>query len=446
MPSCTKEHNPTVYVKASKRYKQIMADYKERDEPMAIKAWKVLPSPKNRLGAPLNINYIHVDLAGNVLNKNGWDPKRPKPGVVVRRTNPDKIKKLREHAKTMHATAPRLFPPVAVDSPEAIYECIAANHLTCLLNLIGNQMVSDITKQSFAVPKDDNELKNVVESGHVYYIIRDDIPDEDLEFLSEYLNSDQHENQCTSEIATLSQVDRAIAQELKNTPHPKVSTIVRIVSNESMLKLRPDNIGDMAHYCINLSGTSQLKQLVNWHSRYVNPRELTVSPVWLGGAAKAMGKTFPLSLMGMTFLQYRGDLKTLQTRPNPDISRAIGLPEINSLMKDSTIGNLEKTEEFLRDTIKLLQVELQGILGEVQTDFAFNLLQEAAARLLLSKDMKLEFEHGVSGKWTMAKLESLRAAWVRHLEDKHKFLKGLGANYGIVAEDIGSSVPDDEVI
>ena len=57
-------------------------------------------------------------------------------------------------------------------------------------------------------------------------------------------------------------------------------------------------------------------------------------------------------------------------------------------MKDSTIGNIEKTEWFLRDTIKLLQVELLGILGEVQTDFAFNLLQEAAARLLLSKDMK----------------------------------------------------------
>ena len=122
MPSCTKEHNPTVYVKASKRYKQIMADYKERDEPMAIKAWKVLPSPKNRLGAPLNIPYIHVDLAGNILNTNGWDPKRPKPGVAVRRTNPDKVKKLREHAKTMHATAPRFVPPVAVDSPEAIYE------------------------------------------------------------------------------------------------------------------------------------------------------------------------------------------------------------------------------------------------------------------------------------------------------------------------------------
>ena len=89
---------------------------------------------------------------------------------------------------------------------------------------------------------------------------------------------------------------------------------------------------------------------------------------------------------------------------------------------------------------------MQGILGEVQTDFAFNLLQEAAARLLLSKDMKLEFEHRVSGKWTMAKLESLRAAWVRHLEEKHNFLKGLGAKYGIVAEDIGSSVPDEEVI
>eukprot|EP00973_Karenia_brevis_P025210 3477223-Karenia_brevis.AAC.1 len=168
-------------------------------------------------------------------------------------------------------------------------------------------MTSEVSKVAFVPASDDNDLRQVVDSGHVYYILKDGIPDSDMEFLSEYLNSDQNENQVTSEISTLSQVDKCIAKMLEKTPHPTVSNVVKAVTSESLLKLRPDSIGDMAHYCISLSGTNLIQQLVGWHSRNVNPRELSVSPRWLADAAKAVGKRYPLTLLGLTLYQYRGE-------------------------------------------------------------------------------------------------------------------------------------------
>eukprot|EP00973_Karenia_brevis_P013108 1778600-Karenia_brevis.AAC.1 len=433
-PKCTPEHNASVFVKAAKRFRQILADYKERDQPMAIKAWKILPSPLNRLGAPLNIQYIHNGLASNV-HKKGYDPARPKPGVVIRRTNADKLKRLKEHALAMVSPTPRLFPPMHVDSPECCYECAGGNHLTTMIKMYEAKMTSDITHMTFHVPVDDKDLADVVDSGHIYYILRDDIPDADVEFLSEYLNSDQNENQCTSEISTLAQVDRAITKELVKTPHPKVSTIVKIVSGESMLKLRPDSIGDMAHFCINLAGTDAIKQLLAWHGRYIDPREMSISHRWLGDVAKIVGKPYPLVLMGLTFCQYRGEHKVVQTRPNPDISRSIGLPELNAMMKN--IEQLRSTEEFLRDTIKMFEETFKNkLISKDTSNMMFNWLQEAAARLLLSKDLNLEFDHKVSGKWTYPKLEELRKFWVKHIEYAFKDqLDGLQEDFGLAPED-----------
>eukprot|EP00973_Karenia_brevis_P067294 9359410-Karenia_brevis.AAC.1 len=109
-------------------------------------------------------------------------------------------------------------------------------------------MTSEVSKIAFVPGADDPDLSQVVETGHVYHILKDGIPDADLEFLSEYLNSDQNGNQATSEISTLGQVDKCIAKMLEKTPHPTVSDVVKSVSAESLLKLRPDTIGDMAHF------------------------------------------------------------------------------------------------------------------------------------------------------------------------------------------------------
>ena len=211
------------------------------------------------------------------------------------------------------------------------------------------------------MPADDDDLREKVQTGHHYIVLRDDIPDEDLAFVSEYLNSDQNQNQCTSEMSTLAQVLSAVEQELKNTPHPKVSAIVQAVAQASLVKQRPDNVGDMAHYVTNLIGTGYVNELMSWHSRHVNPKDMSITPRWLGDTAKTLGKESPLMLLAFTFVQYRGEVKLEQARPLPDVSRAVGLPELTSLVKDRT--NLRMAEEMVRDNRKLLANELEKLLG-----------------------------------------------------------------------------------
>ena len=49
--------------------------------------------------------------------------------------------------------------------------------------------MSDHRHHLFSAPPDEQELKDRVATGHSYFVLRDDVPDEDLIFLSEYLNS-----------------------------------------------------------------------------------------------------------------------------------------------------------------------------------------------------------------------------------------------------------------
>eukprot|EP00973_Karenia_brevis_P024091 3324346-Karenia_brevis.AAC.1 len=100
--------------------------------------------------------------------------------MLVRRTNADTIARLKAHAKNMADAARELHPPLYLDSPECCLECIGGNHLTCLLRMYEAGMTSEVSKVAFVPPADDKDLQQVVESGHVYYILKDGIPDSDM--------------------------------------------------------------------------------------------------------------------------------------------------------------------------------------------------------------------------------------------------------------------------
>ncbi len=441
---CSTDHQPSNFMKAAKRFKAIITTYAERDEPVPIQAWKVLPSPKNRLGAPLNLGYVHSDLGPNI-HKKGYDATRPKPGVVVHRTSPQKIQALKAHAEAMISGAPHMFPTYHFASPEVCFECVGGNHLTVVIRFYEAGYTSPVTNIKYVVPDDEEDLRDRVNRGHSYIVLRDDVPEDDLTFLSEYLNSDQDQNQCTSEVSSLSAVNKALLEELKVTPHPKVGKIVQTVSALSMIKLKADSIGDLAHYCANLANTPYVTEIINWHSRNVNPKEISISPRWLGDIAKTLGKSCPIVLKTMPLIQWRGELKLEQVRPLPDIARTIGMPEVNAQMKGTS--NIEFCETFCGDSRRMLEMFLNKQVGEPMANALFNDFEEAAVRLLFSKSLGVvKFEHSVAGKFTNAKLESLRHSWLPHIENNYDQLCGLRVKFGIVdMHAADAEKPDDEV-
>ena len=169
---CTTDHVPTQFVKDSKRFEHIISMWKERDDPMPIQCWKVLPSPFNRM---LNLAYVHGNLAPGVHTK-GFDASRPKPGCVVRRTNPATLKRLKDHAADVQCVAPELFPELHSSSPECCYECIGGDHLTLTFRFYHGSYTSPVTGITYKVADDEHALRDRVASGHLYVVLKDNPP------------------------------------------------------------------------------------------------------------------------------------------------------------------------------------------------------------------------------------------------------------------------------
>jgi hypothetical protein len=441
VPKITGEHNAANMLKAGKRYKQIIDAWKEKED-YPVKPWTVLPSPMNRW---INMPYAHCSLGPGIVEKS-FDPHRPKCGHVVRRTDPDKIKCLKNHARALSSSCPELWPPLHLDSPQVCMECVGGNHLFTVFKFFEASFTSPINGITYTLSNDEPDLVDRIQIGHPCIVLRDGIPDDDLAFLAEYLNADQNDNQGTSDMATLSAVNKVLVEELKTTPHPAIVKVISKVTEKSLLKLKADSIADQATFCAHLNPSLNLmEELMAWHSRHVNPKEMSVSPGWLGTTAKALGKIRPICLFGSTLIQYRGLNKLEQVRPSPDISRSIGLPEVNSVMKDPK--NIDECEELLGGVRNTIQPEIAKRLGsEKVAQSMFHKLVEAVCLLLYSKSLAtIDFHHKVSGKFTHDKMLAIQAAWLKQLEANNSELEGIALLFGIDMQhfDGGLDVPDD---
>ena len=141
-------HKADVYVKAAKRYKDIMSKYLKREKLIPFHYSQVYCSPFNRRGAPLNMKYVWEDLIPNMI-KDGVDSSRPKPGFVVDRAGDEKaLKRLCDHNQKMRAAAPHLYPPYE-ERRSATKEAIGGNHMTVSAECFDRNMVSPIKKTWF---------------------------------------------------------------------------------------------------------------------------------------------------------------------------------------------------------------------------------------------------------------------------------------------------------
>ena len=453
---CTDRMDARNFTKASLRLKALVANHgipKGKAEPVRIPASKngsteILPSPFNRLGRSLNLMYIHKDLGLNI-EKEGWQELRPTPGFVVRRTKSDTLKRLHEHNRALHANYGNLLPPLSI-TPTSNKECLGGNHLTMTIRMFGSDgsYTSPITGQVFKVPADDTSLAIIVGVGHHYYELDDDITDDDCKFISEILNSDQQQNQSNSEDHLRNMIAEAIGK-LVTVQRPTCTTtdVISAVMKESVVKLRPDQVGDMAGYVMQFHNSPYIRELTNWYAENVNPRELTVSSRWFMEIAKAWGKDRPLTKLGATFVQYRGLTVLSQPRPNPDLSRTIDAPMLNSLAAKH-VQNLDETESFLRNNRTSFEEYLADKIGREAGVRSIHWLEEAAVRLLTSKAMNgLKFEHKVSGKWTEQKMSDLQRAWMTHMKNMSPALANIYTDMAMeeTSGEGGSEVDSGEV-
>jgi hypothetical protein len=437
----TADMNAANVMKANKRFQAICAKWLARKEAVRIDADSIGVSPFNRLGAPPNMRYCHADLCPNIL-ADGFEPSRPRPGFLIQRSQEDTVQRLRDHASKL-ARMSELFPPSNLSS--LTYECLAANHLTLALRMFKDSVTSHLTGVTFKIPDDDPDLDYVCKQGHLYFILKDGISDDDARFLSEYMNADQNQNQFNSEVHLIKQVYDHAVPLMQNSAMVPLSKVIASVSASAVAKLRADTIGDIAQYVMGFGNGPYIEELVVWHAGAVNPKELSVSPKWFGDMAKALGKANPLVKFATTLVHYSGDQRIEGNRPTPDTSRTIAMTDVNGLAKDTE--KLQECETFLRETRNMLTDPMNKAVGKEVCMKLIHMFEESFGRLLYSKaPNKTHFQHTVTGKYSNEKAKVLRSGWMQYCELKYDALGGFGKQFDVhVGEGASGTASSGEV-
>lgn len=214
-------HNKANLMKANARVEQIVQKHSVVSEPTRVDPNRCGVHWCNRGGLPLNMAYCHQDLFQN-LKKNGYDPKRPRPGFLIKH-GPATIAKMHAHQESVMSTAPGLWPPMLKAIMD--HSTVGFSHMTCTNRLFKNNVVSKLTGETFTVDPSDTHHAHVIENGHPCWILEDSVSDADLLFLQEWLNADQDQNQRTTEAQHIRTV-QSIYLEIERTNNGQPPTLV----------------------------------------------------------------------------------------------------------------------------------------------------------------------------------------------------------------------------
>lgn len=162
----------------------------------------LLVAPSNRDGATPNVQHVHQGILQSFA-KSGFDRNRPQAGICIAYSTPEGKAKLLEHNKRF-TMGNELLPPIDEDilSRGTIYGTIAGTHLNISLRLLKHRCPSPACNTGSLMDQG-GSLEEVVNQGHVWWILPETIPHSSQVEVSLWRNQDQNENQASHEVETL---------------------------------------------------------------------------------------------------------------------------------------------------------------------------------------------------------------------------------------------------
>ena len=288
----TSDHNASALLKANQRVALIWSKYGKHQRAIPIIAEKILVSDNNRVP---NMPYAHCDLAAGII-KDGFDKSRPQVGFVVELTNEEDIERLCAYNAKL-AEGNDLYPPIVNELVR--YSCLAGNHLTICFRLFKSGKKSSLTGKTFVAPAGDDFLADVLQNGHEYYVLDSKTPAADQQFLARWKNTDQNQNQFAGMCEHLTLVHSVCSAALRECSHVKVSAIVSKIASESMVKLSPSHISNIASFVMAMGNSNYVEKFIHFAASFINPKELTFSSDFLAKLISIIGKDFSLLVMGI---------------------------------------------------------------------------------------------------------------------------------------------------
>ena len=196
--------------KLAQRVEQVLTSEILFAEPRQLDPDLVLVAPNNRDGGPPNKMHLHLGILKSFKLK-GFDRTRPHVGICIKFASEKGLKELHEH-NNRFAKGCKLLPPI---KEGALYGSLAASHFNLALRCIKNGTFSPIGNLGDLL-EDSANLKEVVTSGHRWWVLPETVLKERQVDISLWRNMDQNENQNSHEIEILGGI-KATAEHLCKT-------------------------------------------------------------------------------------------------------------------------------------------------------------------------------------------------------------------------------------
>ena len=109
------------------------------------------------------------------------------------------------------SSASPLFPAVRAEMDKG---SLAATHTNLMFRLVDASTTSTLTGQTFSMT-DDEKLRYVVTSGHLWIVISDECPDDEQRAISEWRNADNGQTQFKHEVEMMKSLQEIMVAEFK---------------------------------------------------------------------------------------------------------------------------------------------------------------------------------------------------------------------------------------
>ena len=387
-------------------------------EPKQLDPHTVLVNPYNRNGAPPNVQYVHQGILKGLKDK-GFDRTRPMVGICVKYESEAGKRKLLEH-NARFSKGNSLLPPI--DPTKAIYGSLAGSHLNIALRIIsggGNSPIGDLR----GLCEGDESLTDVVHNGHRWWILPESTDKATQLDLSLWRNQDQNDNQGTNEIEILQTV---VTTALELGEAAKTTTMGDLTAKalkRNPAKISPRVIGTLAKYFVQYLETNDqhfVKELVDFHSHKINPKELFVSNAFYETlTGEAALKTTPCTRHYLLLTQYTNEKVRAQAQG----------ASVSAFLEPSAIVNgLVKKPELLKQVeLKLRKIRddylkiLDETLGESQARLELASYCDLVIRCLMGKPWPESLKPGklTPGKFSNDKVRAIGIEWAKHLDLKY---------------------------
>ena len=408
------------FLKLAQRVEQTLTKEVVYPEPKQLDPNLVLVSPLNRMGASPNVQHVHFGILKSFL-KNSFDRTRPAIGICVEYRSEQGIKKLLEHNRRF-TQGNKLLPQILEDHAGPFYGSLACTHLNLAFRAIKNGSPSPIGTLGDLM--NNKTLKEVVLSGHRWWVLPESVPKENLMDISLWRNQDQNENQQSHELEVL-QTIKVTASGFLSAGKTKVplADLIAGAQKRNPAKISAGTWLVMAKFYFGFlenDVVDLVDDLSDFHSTYIDPRELSVSITFYQFLEhEGALKNCPQLRLHLLTTQYTNEKIKLQG-VGPAVSQFLETSQILGFLKKTDLVIL--LEKTIRDIkAKYLPILSQGLsdrLARLEITVYINLI----IRCLFAKHWPANLEIKVDlplGKFSEEKVKSLGHHWAKVVDLKH---------------------------